>query len=94
MTDHSALPSLYNTTRPAPHRVERHRGQLVSFQFKVQYVPGTKHPCDYGSRHPDQLPPNMTKEQRDEMGIETEEADQDIWVSRVMYLVVNCPMVK
>ena len=46
MTDHSALPSLYNTNRPAPHRVERHRGRLGSFQFRVQYVPGNKHPCD------------------------------------------------
>ena len=84
MTDHSALPSLYNTNRPAPTRVERHKSQLGSFQFQVQYVPGTKHPCDYGSRHPDPLPPNMSKEQMDDMGIETEEADQEIWVSRIV----------
>ena len=24
MTDHSTLPSLYNSNRPAPHQVERH----------------------------------------------------------------------
>ena len=60
MTDHIALPSLYNTTRPTPHRVERHRGRLGSFQFKVQHVPGKQMPCDYGSRHPDALPSNLT----------------------------------
>ena len=75
MTDHYALPSLYNTTRPAPHRVERHRGRLRNFQFTV-HVPGNKHPCDYGSRHPEPLPPNMTREEMEDMGIETEEADK------------------
>ena len=50
MTDHSVFPSQYNTTRSTPHRVERHRGRLASFQFKVQYVPGNKQPCDYGSQ--------------------------------------------
>ena len=73
MTDHASLPSLYNTTRPAPHRVERHRGRLGSFQFKVQHLPGKQMPCDYASRHPDPLPDKMTKEEMDEMGIETEE---------------------
>ena len=84
MTDHSALPSLYNTTRPAPHRVERHRGRLGSFQFKVQFVPGNKHPCDYGSCHPDPLPKDLTKQQMEEWGIEDEEADEEIWVNRVL----------
>ena len=65
MTDHSALPSLYNSGRPAQHRVERHRGRLGAFQFNVQYVLGEKNPCDYGSRQPDAIPPNLTREQRE-----------------------------
>ena len=84
MTDHAARPSLYNTTRPAPHRVERHRGRLGSFQFKVQHVPGKQMPCDYGSRHPDPLPSNLTKEEMENMGIETEETDKEIWINRVI----------
>ena len=68
MMDHAALPSLYNTRRPTPHRVERHRGQLGLFQFGVHDLPANKNPCVYGSCHQDPLPPNMMKE---EIGIET-----------------------
>ena len=88
MTDHSALPNLYNTNRQAPTRVERHKGRLGSFQFRVQYVPGTQHPCDYGSRHPDPVPENLTKKEMEDMGIEKEEADQEIWVSRMVQTAI------
>ena len=37
-------------------------------------------PCDYGSRHPDALPDNLSKQDMEEMGIESEEADKEIWV--------------
>ena len=85
MTDHSALPSMYNSpSRPAPHRVDRHRGRLGAFDMKVDFVPGHKNPCDYGSRHPDQLPDNLTKEQREDMGIETEEEDMEIWLGALI----------
>ena len=64
MTDHSALPAMYNnTSRPAPHRVDRHRGRLGAFDMTVEFVPGHKMPCDYGSRHPEKLPDNLTKDQ-------------------------------
>ena len=85
MTDHSSLPSMYNSpSRPAPHRVDRHRGRLGAFDMKVDFVPGHKNPCDYGSRHPDQLPENLTKEQREDMGIETEEEDMEIWLGALI----------
>ena len=74
---------MYNTLRPAPHRVDRHRGRLGAYDMKVDYVPGDKHPCDYGSRHPTKLPENLTKEQREEMGIESEEEDTEIWVGKI-----------
>ena len=76
-TDHSALPGLYSTRRPAPHMVERHRGRLGAFQFDGQHVPRDKNPCDYGSRHPDALPENLTRQEREDLGIETEEEDTD-----------------
>ena len=85
MSDHSALPALYNNTgRPAPHRVDRHRGRLGAFQLKVQFVPGEKNPCDYGSRHQDQLPDNLTKEQREEIVIEMEEEDAGVWLGKLL----------
>ena len=66
MSDHSAMPTFYNNTgRPAPHGVDRHRGRLGAFNMSVQYVPGDKMPCNYGSRHPDLLPENLMKEQRE-----------------------------
>ena len=45
MTDNSALPGMYNSpARPAPHRVDRHRGRLGAFDMKVDFVPGHKMP--------------------------------------------------
>ena len=79
----SALPILYNTRRLAPHRVERQRGRLRTFEFTMMYQAGKRNPCDYGSRQPDPVPKNLTREQREEMGIETEEEDREIWVNRV-----------
>ena len=54
MTDHSSLPAFYNnTSKIAPHRVDRHLGRLGAFNLTIQYVRGELMPCDYGSRHPD-----------------------------------------
>ena len=85
MTDHSALPAMYShPTRPAPHRVDRHRGRLGAYDMAVEFVPGYKNPCDYGSRHPDSLPKNLSKQQREDMGIETMEEDMEIWMGRII----------
>ena len=89
MTDHSVLQVMYNNpSRPAPHRVDRHRGRLEAYNMKVEFVPGDKHPGDYGSRHPAKLPKNLTKEQREDIGIETEEEDMEIWMGRVIQEVL------
>ena len=53
VTDHKPLVPLYNfPSRPAPTRVERHRGKLRQFSFEVKYEPGSTSPADYGSRNP------------------------------------------
>ena len=41
-------------------------------------------PCNYASRHPDALPADMTEREKEELGVETEETDKEIWVSRVI----------
>ena len=64
--------------------MDRHRGRLGAFDMKVEYVPGNQMPCDYGSRHREQLPDNLTKRQREELGIETEEEDKEIGVMKLM----------
>ena len=90
MTDHLALPRFYNNTgRPVPHRVDRHRGRLGAFQMKLQFVPGDKMPCDYRSRHPDLLPDNLTKEEREEIGIETKEENTKIWMGKVLETILQ-----
>ena len=92
MTDHSGLPALYNNSgRPAPHRVDRHRGRLGAFDMDVQFVPGDKNPCDYGSRHPDLLPDDLTKEQREEIGNETEEEDMALGFWFIVSLTSKSP---
>ena len=92
MTDHSALPAMYNNpARPAPHPVDRHRGQLGAFNMRVLFEPGHKSPWDYGSRHPDKLPDNLTKEQTEEIGVETEEEDMEVWLRKVVQEVPTEP---
>ena len=45
---------------------------------------GDKMPCDYGSRHPDPVADNLTREEREEIGIETEEEDAKIWIGNIL----------
>ena len=78
ITDHMPLVSLYNfPTRPAPTRVERHRGKLRQFSFSVKYEPGQTSPADYSSRHPN------TVNEKDDAGIETEADEETILINRV-----------
>ena len=85
MTDHSALLPLYNKpNKSAPARVERHRSRLHNFDFTVQFCPGEKMPCDYGSRHPPPAKKNYTKLEKERLGIEQEEKDAEIWISRIV----------
>ena len=90
MTDHSSLPTLYkDNNKLAPHRVERHRGRLGAYNFNVEFVPGDKNPCDYGSRHPDPIPENLSKSEREDLGIETEEEDAELWINFVLDSKLN-----
>ena len=76
MTDHAPLVPLYkNTNRQAPHKVDRHRMRLGAFDFTVQHIPGTQMLCDYASHHADPIPPNLTRQEREDLGIEMEEED-------------------
>jgi len=78
VTDHKPLVSLYNyPTRPAPTRVERHRGKLKQFGFTVKYEPEDTSPADYSSRHPEAT----TSE--DTVGVETESDEETILINRV-----------
>ena len=84
VTDHEPLVVLYNNPgRLAPVRVERHRSKLRQFDFTLTFEPGSTSPCDYGSRHP---PPSRqyTPQEKEELGIEEEEEDGEIWVNRVV----------
>ena len=73
-----------NPSRPVPHRVDQHRGKLSAFNMKVKFVPRDKNPYNYGFRHPDKFKDNITKEQREKIGVETEEEDMEVWLSRVI----------
>ena len=83
VTDHEPLVPLYNNpARPAPVRVERHRSKLRHFTFNLKYEPGYTSPCDYASRHPP-TKTHFSKEEKEELGVEDEEEDKEIWVNRV-----------
>ena len=53
VTDHKPLVNIYNDPgKPKQLRLDRHRTKLLPYQYHVIYEPGSKTPCDYGSRHP------------------------------------------
>ena len=85
VTDHAPLLPLYNTpSRPAPARVERHRSKLRQYDFQVMFMPGDKIPCDYGSRHPPPIKEQYTSREKEELGIEQEEEDAEVWINRII----------
>jgi hypothetical protein len=89
--DHLSLVPLYNSpNRPAPMKVERHRSKLRQFTFSLEYEPGSTSPCDYGSRHPPEMDAHRkySKEEKEDLGIEEEEEDTEIWINRVIQEVV------
>ena len=45
---------------------------------------GTKVPCDYSSHHPWKEEVKYTKEEKEELGIELEEEDAEIWNRAVL----------
>ena len=49
----------------------------------MKYEPGKTTPCDYGSRHP-AAQETLTKEQREQWGVEQEEEDCEIFVQRLV----------
>ena len=78
VTDHKPLVPLYNhPTRPAPTRVERHRGKLRQFSFEVKYEPGSTSPADYGSRNPGNC------SDRDKDTVEGEKDEETILINRI-----------
>ena len=56
--------------------------------MEVTYVPGELMPCDYGSRHPEKLPDNLTRQEREELGIETEEEDTELWIGKLTQKII------
>ena len=80
--DHKPLIPLYNNPkRPKQMRVDRHRMKLAGYRFKVIHVPGSKIPCDYGSRRGCPKATKYSKEQQDRYGIED---DNEVYVNRVV----------
>ena len=68
--------------RPNEYSISDIRASLVT------YIPGETMPCDYGSRHPEKLPDNLTKEEREDLGIETEEEDTELWIGKLTQKVI------
>ena len=81
VTDHEPLVPVYNLpTKPKQLRVDRHRTKLLPFSDNVIYEPGSKTPCDYGSRHP----PDQKVFSQKEIDDWCIEYGTDIYVNRVI----------
>ena len=82
VVDHKPLIHLFNTTRrPKQMRVDRHRMKLAAFDFTVVHMPGTKIPCDYGSRAGCPKERKLTDLEREELEVDD---DTEIYVNRVV----------
>jgi len=80
VTDHEPLVTIYNNpSKPKQLRVDRHRTKLLPFSYNVVYEEGTKTPCDYGSRHPEEK--QFSECEISEWCVET---GTDIFVNRVL----------
>ena len=76
---------LYNhPNKLATHHVDRHRNWLGAYNFDVQFVKGTKVPYDYASHHPKKEEFKYTREEKEELAIEQEEEDAEIWIIAVL----------
>ena len=83
VVDHEPLCTMYNQhSREVTVRVAKHKSKLLSFDFQVIYQPGATNPCDWASRCPPR-PRSYTAEERDELGVEDEEEDQEVLVCRM-----------
>ena len=83
ITDHLPLVPIYdvsNANKEYQPRVDRHRTKLSHFDYHVSYEPGTKGPCDYGSRHPPAVS-NFTPTQIEDWSIEN---NDDIIVNKIV----------
>ena len=79
--DHKPLVPLYNDSRkPATARIAKHRSKVTDLSFTDRYLPGTKMPADYFSRHPAPIS-NLTQQQREADMIDDGE---DVMVMRVI----------
>ena len=82
MVDHRPLLPLYNSPgRPKQMRVDRHRMKVAAYDFIVEFIPGTKTPCDYGSRRGCPPAREYSEEEAEELGVEH---NDEIYVNRVV----------
>ena len=83
VVDHEPLCTMYNQhSREVTVRVAKHKSKLLDFDFEVIYQPGATNPCDWASRCPPP-PRSYTAEEREELGVEDEEENQEIMVCRM-----------
>ena len=69
-TDHEPLLSLYNNNQKrTSRRIGSHRDKIQDLDFRLRYLRGRDMPCDYGSRHPNDIA-HLTKEEQESLGFD------------------------
>ena len=54
-TDHQPLLPMYNETKKATPRIEKHILRVQDLYFTMKYLPGKSNPTDWNSRHPEKI---------------------------------------
>jgi hypothetical protein len=54
-TDHQPLLPMYNATKKATPRIEKHILKVQDLNFTMKFLPGKSNPTDWNSRHPEKI---------------------------------------
>ena len=87
VVNHKLLVSLYNDpSRLSPARVDKHRSNLLAFNYKAVYEPRSSNLCDYASHHPRSIDNinKMSELEKYDLGIEDKIEDSRFSINRVL----------
>ena len=80
-TDHEPLLCIYNNRQKhTSKRIAKHRDAVQDLDFKLQYLRGKEMPCDYGSRHPNNIE-HLTIQEQDCKGFDT---GREVYVRKII----------
>ena len=80
-TDHEPLLCIYNNRQKhTSKRIAKHRDAVQDLDYGLQYMKGREMPCDYGSRHPNDIE-HLSMQEQDDKGFDT---GREVYVRKII----------